>query len=387
MAEDNDFKAMFSIGLDGIKSAPVGDNTGKSGNDFYVYEWYIVDTGEIFYVGKGRGNRYKAFHDSAYVAEDIKKQYKTANRFVKKGLTEQEAVELESEEMTRILNETNYRLTNRQIPFGTDRFNGYDRAPDTPPFKLDTAPMLWVDENSEHYFHDAAKPFDPVTADGLRGVTLETPVDQKELKAVYGDNFGQVIQETLELLDAFGTKVVSSRYAKSVTGWIFMESQQLINVQYRKDKAQNDLGRTIPAYHLVDVHHFLLNWAKDNGIQLSDSTSVPVVDNTRVPLAGITRLSTSDDEYWEQDKVIQEANKASRTGDYDTALKLLDQARAAGMLYVRLYNSYFKIYHKLGEYKKELALADEALQVFSPSEDVIDYIDVLKRRMKILKKL
>ena len=27
---------------------------------FYVYEWYNVDTNEIFYVGKGCGNRYKS---------------------------------------------------------------------------------------------------------------------------------------------------------------------------------------------------------------------------------------------------------------------------------------------------------------------------------------
>ena len=27
---------------------------------FYVYEWYIVETGEIFYVGKGCKNRYKS---------------------------------------------------------------------------------------------------------------------------------------------------------------------------------------------------------------------------------------------------------------------------------------------------------------------------------------
>ena len=26
---------------------------------FYVYEWYIVDTNEVIYVGKGTGNRYK----------------------------------------------------------------------------------------------------------------------------------------------------------------------------------------------------------------------------------------------------------------------------------------------------------------------------------------
>lgn len=23
-------------------------------NDYYVYEWYNVDTGEVFYVGKGK---------------------------------------------------------------------------------------------------------------------------------------------------------------------------------------------------------------------------------------------------------------------------------------------------------------------------------------------
>lgn len=27
-------------------------------NNFYVYEWYNIDTQEIFYVGKGSGKRY-----------------------------------------------------------------------------------------------------------------------------------------------------------------------------------------------------------------------------------------------------------------------------------------------------------------------------------------
>ena len=26
---------------------------------YYVYEWYVKETGEIFYVGKGTKNRYK----------------------------------------------------------------------------------------------------------------------------------------------------------------------------------------------------------------------------------------------------------------------------------------------------------------------------------------
>ncbi len=28
-------------------------------NKYYVYEWFIVSTDEVFYVGKGCGDRYK----------------------------------------------------------------------------------------------------------------------------------------------------------------------------------------------------------------------------------------------------------------------------------------------------------------------------------------
>lgn len=28
-------------------------------NQFYVYEWFIVETEEVFYIGKGKGKRYK----------------------------------------------------------------------------------------------------------------------------------------------------------------------------------------------------------------------------------------------------------------------------------------------------------------------------------------
>ncbi|WP_019413607.1 GIY-YIG nuclease family protein [Paenisporosarcina sp. TG20] len=115
-----------------ITSLPVGVSTGSIGNNFYVYEWFINESGEIFYVGKGRGNRYKEFHQRAYEAEKIRKTYDTDTRFVATGLTEDQAIGLESEEMTRILNETNDRLTNRIIPLLTKRDNGYDRSLSTP---------------------------------------------------------------------------------------------------------------------------------------------------------------------------------------------------------------------------------------------------------------
>ena len=39
---------------------------------FYVYEWFVKETGEVFYVGKGIKNRYK-----------VKKHNKFFNDFIK----------------------------------------------------------------------------------------------------------------------------------------------------------------------------------------------------------------------------------------------------------------------------------------------------------------
>src|SRR5690625_530351 len=123
-----------------VTSLPVGTVTGSKHSDFYVYEWFIKDTGEVFYVGKGRGNRYKTFHERAYEAEKIREIYDTDIRFVEVGLTEERAIELESTEMIRILNETNDRLTNRIIPLLSKRDNGYDRSPNTPELQFESTP-------------------------------------------------------------------------------------------------------------------------------------------------------------------------------------------------------------------------------------------------------
>src|SRR5690625_6265206 len=52
----------IKLSLDGVSSSDVGVLTGNTSTDFYVYEWFIKDTGEIFYVGMGRNDRYKDFH-------------------------------------------------------------------------------------------------------------------------------------------------------------------------------------------------------------------------------------------------------------------------------------------------------------------------------------
>lgn len=91
----------------GFAPSIVGQSTGDTvRTDYYVYHWRIKETGEVFYVGKGRARRAYEHHESAYDANKIKELYDTEVVIVEDGLTESEALQLETDEMERILNET-----------------------------------------------------------------------------------------------------------------------------------------------------------------------------------------------------------------------------------------------------------------------------------------
>lgn len=64
---------------------------------YYVYEWFIEKTGEIFYVGKGSGNRVTSMKDRNEYFKNIRKKYKCNYRIVKNNLKEEEAYNLEYE--------------------------------------------------------------------------------------------------------------------------------------------------------------------------------------------------------------------------------------------------------------------------------------------------
>ena len=66
---------------------------------FYVYEWFVVDTLEVFYVGKGTGDRrFRTDKRNQYFQRMINK-HKCAVKVVKSYLTEEEAFQ---EEIKRI---------------------------------------------------------------------------------------------------------------------------------------------------------------------------------------------------------------------------------------------------------------------------------------------
>ena len=81
--------------------------------DYYVYIWFIKDTNEVFYVGKGKGKRYQQTSNRNKFFTDM---YKTHNCDVKKvyeNLTESEAFQKERETVKWYRENTNFRLTNQ----------------------------------------------------------------------------------------------------------------------------------------------------------------------------------------------------------------------------------------------------------------------------------
>lgn len=344
-----------------VSASPIGDITGSTATDFYVYEWFIKDTGEIFYVGKGRGNRFNTFHEKAYEAEKICKLYDTSSRFIATDLTEEQAIELESKEITRILNETNDRLTNRIIPFFTKRDNGYDRSSNTPKLQFETAPHLYVSEIEEHYFGMKSRAFEKVNSDNLKVVAFITRNIRSEVDVIYGGKLENYQTETRELLSAHGSKIIQSKFAKSVTAWIYIGDDYLTGYQRDQDQAMEKLGRNIPTYHLLDVWRFLKEAIEETKIVSRGKVLVNTSHN-RVPLTDIRNLHNWEKGY-EQGKPFWDEGEIERKAvRLDKAIELFDKARYNGYDAPALYRSYAMTYRKLKDYDNEIAIIDEAIE-------------------------
>lgn len=68
---------------------------------FYVYEWFIKETGEIIYVGKGSGRRYKVRKHNQFF-NDMIKRYDCDSRIIKEFESEKDAFHYESERVEQL---------------------------------------------------------------------------------------------------------------------------------------------------------------------------------------------------------------------------------------------------------------------------------------------
>jgi hypothetical protein len=81
--------------------------------DYYVYVWYIKGTNEVFYVGKGKGKRYKELSSRNKFFIDMYEAHECDVKKVYENLTESEAFQKEKEVVKWYRENTTFRLTNQ----------------------------------------------------------------------------------------------------------------------------------------------------------------------------------------------------------------------------------------------------------------------------------
>lgn len=70
-------------------------------NKYYVYEWYNIDSKEVFYVGKGNGKRYKTVDGRNQYFQNYYNKHNCEVRKVKINLLEEDAYKLEIETIAK----------------------------------------------------------------------------------------------------------------------------------------------------------------------------------------------------------------------------------------------------------------------------------------------
>jgi hypothetical protein len=80
---------------------------------YYVYIWYITETNEVFYVGKGKGKRYKQISGRNKFFIDMYTSHNCSVKKIYENLTEPEAFQKEQETIKWYKENTNFRLTNQ----------------------------------------------------------------------------------------------------------------------------------------------------------------------------------------------------------------------------------------------------------------------------------
>ena len=73
-------------------------------NEYYVYEWFNIDTGDVFYVGKGKKDRWKSLKSRSKAFKEYYNFHNCDVRKIKDNMREEDAYALEKETILRYKN-------------------------------------------------------------------------------------------------------------------------------------------------------------------------------------------------------------------------------------------------------------------------------------------
>ncbi|MFA9559000.1 hypothetical protein ACERII_16950 [Evansella sp. AB-rgal1] len=244
----------IEISSSGIRMTNVPDKEGLSDERvYYVYEWYIKEDGRVFYIGKGKNNRYKQDKNSFFM--DVKQAFDCDVRFVEKGLTEYEALVLEEELFARRESD-GHVLTNINTPNTSGVFG-------TPvDYEYMTTPQVEVTRIDQEYFGIEQKKFDKISIDALLKTyiykmtcyglgNLYFKNEEKEFiqQQICEKRINELSQEVKDFIESRGGRLYRSK-AKSIKSIIIYGG--LLHDSYQQYKDEG-----LEVYHLIDVLKYI----------------------------------------------------------------------------------------------------------------------------------
>lgn len=114
-----DIKAIYDLEPELYYYLDIDLNSPDDNRRFYVYEWFTVDPYKVFYVGKGTGKRYAHILKEIELYENNNRKYKGKNyklikdkyqidyKIILDGLTDTEALIMETYYIVKYLRERN----------------------------------------------------------------------------------------------------------------------------------------------------------------------------------------------------------------------------------------------------------------------------------------
>lgn len=111
---------------------------------YYVYAWYYVNSGDIFYIGKGSGNRYRVSKRENNDFNEIVKRCECESGILVDNLTDEEALEYERIAID-LAREKGYSLVNK--------FEGGSQPPNCAGRKVSAETKLKMSESMKSFYN------------------------------------------------------------------------------------------------------------------------------------------------------------------------------------------------------------------------------------------
>lgn len=243
----------IEISFKGIRITNVPEKeTLNNETRYYVYEWFIKETNQVFYVGKGTGKRYKEEKNGLFSI--VRNAFETDVRFVKENLNEYEALTLE-EEIIQNRTKEGHILTNIITPGVAGALALSE------PYEYFKTPSIWVTKVHKYYFNVPDYQFDDINFNNLLYTHFYTQ-SEGGLQELYCRDTNASLKKLETTLKKFkleisnyiesnGGKVYKSK-AKNAKSLIFIDTIDHISYLRHKDNGYD-------IYHLIDVLNFIRN--------------------------------------------------------------------------------------------------------------------------------